>query len=57
MPGKAPVSLRYLGAHSIVVRGPVTGQGYTFTPLHPVCAVDHRDCEALLRTRLFQRDS
>lgn len=56
-PGKAPISLRYLGANSIAVRGPATGQSYTFTTIHPVCAVDSRDCDALLRTRLFRRES
>ena len=56
-PMKTPIRLRHLGANSIVVRGPAKGQVYTFTSINPICAVDSRDSEALLRTRLFRRET
>src|ERR1039457_3428652 len=50
----ATASLRYLKQGGLVVRGPVTGQQYSFTAVHPVQTVDKRDAEHLLRTSRFR---
>lgn len=50
------VRIRYLGATPILVRGPVSGLGYTFTSSQPVGVVDARDLAPLLRTQLFHRE-
>jgi hypothetical protein len=55
-PPQAPVhgvSLRYIRASTILVRGPRTGRVYTFTPESPEQDVAPADVEVLLRTGLF----
>jgi hypothetical protein len=49
------VQLRYRERAAVRVRGPVTGRSYEFSPARPVHAVDARDVDAMLRTRLFLR--
>jgi len=51
--GGPSVSLRYLKAAPLQMRGPVTGWKYEFSSSHPVQAVDPRDAAVLLRTRFF----
>jgi hypothetical protein len=46
--------VRYSGASRIVVRGPATGQRYTFLPAHPTQPVDMHDAAALLRIGYFK---
>jgi hypothetical protein len=45
----------YYGYASVNIRGPFTGQLYQFSRLRPVQAVDSRDAQSILRTRLFRR--
>jgi hypothetical protein len=47
--------LRYLGQASIVVRGPVTGRGYSFSAANPVRPVDLRDAAVLVRSDYFRQ--
>lgn len=54
-PSSAVVTLAYLQTAPIQVRGPVTGQAYRFSGSYPEQAVDVRDVETLLQTRLFRR--
>ncbi len=49
------LNLLYDGSSSVAMRGPVTGQLYQFSRLHPVQAVDSRDATSILRTRLFRQ--
>jgi hypothetical protein len=55
--GAAPpgVPLRCRDRTRMLVRGPATGRAYEFSAAQPVQAVDARDAEPLLRTRLFMR--
>ena len=46
--------LRYVGAASVIVRGPVTRREYTFAGALAVLRVDVRDADQLLRTGLFR---
>jgi hypothetical protein len=58
LPGGAAVrtvTLRYRDRAPAQVRGPATGRLYLFSVLQPTQAVDVRDAETLLRTRLFVR--
>jgi hypothetical protein len=47
------ILLKYLRHGSISLRGPVTGQVYTFTGGHQTTPVDEKDGQVLLRTGLF----
>ena len=49
------VWLRYVGASSVSVRGPVTRREYRFSSLQQLQRVDARDAVHLLRTRAFQK--
>jgi hypothetical protein len=53
--GGATVTVRYRASASILVRGPVSGRQYRFSPERPVQTIDARDLEALLRTSVFVR--
>jgi hypothetical protein len=55
VPPGPTVTIRYRSGSAILVRGPVTGRQYRFSPERAVQAVDARDVEALLRTRVFVR--
>lgn len=44
----------YLGTAASVVRGPVSGFAYAFSPAQPVRNVDARDAQVMLRSRLFR---
>jgi hypothetical protein len=50
------VSIRYVAASPIRVRGPVTGRHYEFSASNPVQSVDTRDASSLLQTRVFRRN-
>jgi hypothetical protein len=52
---QAALNLMYCGFASVNVRGPVTGQLYQFSRLHPVQSVDARDAVSILKTRLFRQ--
>jgi hypothetical protein len=52
---QAALKLMYCGHASINVRGPVTGQLYQFSRLHPVQDIDTRDAVSILRMRLFRQ--
>ena len=52
---EATLDLMYFGFAPVSVRGPVTGQLYQFSRLHPVQSVDARDAGPILKTRLFRR--
>ncbi len=49
------VRLRYRDQAPMRVRGPVTGRHYEFSVMQPIHAVDKRDVDSLVRTRLFSR--
>ena len=49
------VHLRYRERAPMRVRGPVTGRHYEFSAAQPIQAVDTRDADGLLRTRMFLR--
>jgi hypothetical protein len=51
------ISVRYLEASPIQVRGLVSGVSYTFSGSQPVQQVDARDASSLLNTRLFRSAS
>lgn len=53
--GAGSVALRYRDRAHVLVRGPVTGRAYEFSAAQAVVAVDARDAQSLLRTRLFAR--
>jgi hypothetical protein len=53
--GARAVQLRYRDRARVLVRGPLSGRSYEFSAAAPVQAVDARDAESLLRTRLFVR--
>lgn len=48
------VALKFQGTSSIVVRGPVTGISYSFSPTEPVRNIHARDAAVLLRTGSFR---
>ena len=50
----ADVSVRYLGARPVRVRGAATGRAYHASPANPSLAIDARDVAALVRTGLFR---
>ena len=52
-PKQYGVTLRYIGLSAIIVRGPRTGQSYTFQVGDTDYLIDSRDAEVLLRTGLF----
>ena len=47
--------VHYLGTKPILLRGPVSGTAYSFSPARAASAVDPRDVDVLLRTGLFRR--
>ena len=47
--------LRYRERSRILVRGPVTGRVYEFSPHQPTLSVDMRDADVLMRTGRFVR--
>jgi len=47
-------ALRYLKEGALALRGPQTGRVYSFDAAGQATAVDPKDLEALLRTRLFE---
>lgn len=49
--------VRYVGAQPLSLRGPQSGRTYYFAEAGKTAIVDKRDIEALLRSRLFVRDS
>lgn len=51
----APTPVRYLGATPVVVRGPKTGNRYTFGRHGETLTVDGRDVASLVRLGLFER--
>jgi hypothetical protein len=51
----AQVPVRYLKRAHLALRGSVSGRTYEFSLAQPVRAVDARDVEGLLLTRLFAR--
>ena len=52
---QAGLKLSYPGYAPVNVRGPLTGQLYQFSRLHPVQTVDARDAVSILKTRLFRQ--
>lgn len=52
--GSAVTAVQYLGATTIVVRGPMTGRRYTFSLAAPAQPVDARDAAAILRSSRFR---
>ena len=48
------LTLRYLGAAPIVVRGPVTGMAYSFAGGRNIQPVDARDLPGLLKKGIFR---
>ena len=52
---EAGLKLSYSGYAPVHVCGPLTGQLYQFSRLHPVQTVDARDAVSILRTRLFRQ--
>lgn len=54
-PVPGTVRLRFTREAGVRVRGPVSGQGYTFSGGAPVQPVDARDADGLLRTGYFRR--
>jgi len=52
---QAAMNLMYQGHTPVNVRGPVTGQLYQFSQMHPVRPVDARDAVSILKTRLFRQ--
>lgn len=54
-PAAAEPRLRYLGTTAIALRGPRSGRIYRFAAAGDAMAVDGRDLDALLATRLFAR--
>jgi hypothetical protein len=53
--GGRGVALRYRERSRILVRGPVTGRAYEFSPQQPTPFVDLRDADVLMRTGRFLR--
>jgi hypothetical protein len=49
------VILQYTEISAIRVKGPVTGQEYSFSEAERDCAVDPRDAAVLTRSGLFRR--
>ena len=48
------LNLLYSGQIPMRVRGTATGSVYQFSPVQPVQAVDPRDAQVLLASRLFR---
>ena len=53
---KQPVRIRYRGSRAVVVKGPVTGTDYRFSPLDRAKLVDPGDAINLLRSGAFTVD-
>ena len=54
-PGRASaVNLRYLSSRSVPVRGPVTGQLYSFSGVDQLQPVEHRDVVGILHSGLIR---
>jgi hypothetical protein len=49
------LNLMYYGYAAVNVRGPITGQLYQFSRVQPTQAVDARDADSILKTRLFRQ--
>ena len=60
-PSPAPESgdrlMRYLGKPTLTLTGPKSGRVYFFAESGSTAVIDEKDIEALLRTRLFVRDT
>jgi hypothetical protein len=54
-PRTGDVSLRYVGVRAFSTRSAHTGRAYTCVGMNVPVAVDPRDAELLLRTRVFTR--
>jgi len=54
-PGSRGVLLTYRERARILVRGPVTGRAYEFSPQLPPPSVEPRDADVLLRSGRFRR--
>lgn len=52
--GGQTTMIHYSGTVRVVVRGPATGQRYTFFPAQPTQPVDMQDAAALLRVGYFK---
>ena len=50
------IKLKYLGEKSLSLRGPASGQVYTFSKAGQVGVVSINDCSALINTGLFARE-
>jgi len=48
------LQLEYEGGRAVTVRGPITGNSYTFSGLQRTAKVDARDAPAILRDRRFR---
>ena len=48
------IAVRYLGATTVTVRGPMTGRRYVFSLGAAAQPVDARDAPAILRSSLFR---
>jgi len=46
--------VRYLGGRSVVIKGPVTGAEYRFSPRECVQLIDPRDAVGIVRSRLLR---
>jgi hypothetical protein len=51
------VTLRYLGPGPFSMRGPRSGRLYSFPIAGTLVRIDRQDVNALLRTRLFRRET
>lgn len=49
--------MRYLGTPALSLKGPKSGRVYFFAGSGSTAVIDEKDVEALLRTRLFVRDT
>jgi hypothetical protein len=52
---QSALNLIYFGYAAVNVRGPITGQVYQFSQVQPMQAVDARDADSILKTRLFRQ--
>ena len=46
--------VRYLGDRPVVIKGPVTGADYRFSPREPVQLIEPRDAVGIARSRLLR---
>jgi hypothetical protein len=53
--GAGGVALRYRERARILVRGPVSGRAYEFSPQQPTQSIEPGDADVLLRTGRFLR--